>query len=775
MADIARLGLAVDSAPVVEGAKALDGLTNAAAKAEKAGGGLQNAFARLEKALADIERAVRDVEKAVLGMSRGAGVADAKIDALGASASTAAAQMGNLSVSTSRVAVTYGQVDAALGKTAVNLTQVGVATARATANATAHAAALTAEAAAAKAAAVALPSTGTTVANDNLAGGAAKGVAKGIAGALGVGILSLISPVGFVTLAFAQLTSMALEYFSSTSSEASKASQAVKAHAEIISSLKDAYGGAIDGVQLYGKASTDVLTTQLRASMIVLQEQIKTSARSIIDQTVAVTASVDAMGNVTGTDTGAVARFDAFKEAIERLNYQTAAGAPDLKEFRQEIANIASADTGNAKLQSLAAELLKISEEGSNVADALDAGRRAMDAMGQVAAGNLQATQDFGAALRDLSKIALPKMSARDMAADAYQRGLSNASTPGARASADASYLAATSRLTDQENQAAAEKAAREAEQAGKRSARDSASQAKKYPGIVENADRRIASLQAEAAGIGLTEEATSRLRYETELLNAADRADITLSAAQRAELMAKAATMAEVESAAKRVKDSFDFAKGATNGFLSDLRTGLQNGEGVWKSFGNAAVNVLNKIVDKIQGDLVDSLFSLGNSGGGSGIVGLLGQLFGLGGGGGTVGSTTGASIGAPYATGGYTGDGPSSRVAGVVHGQEYVFSAAATRALGAANLDALHRGAKGYASGGYVGTAIPRPVNTNKAERQTAITFAPVTNIDARGSNVTEAQINQMLDQRDKALSRQVPGFVEEARKRRRVGERT
>ncbi|OYY84618.1 MAG: hypothetical protein B7Y61_08730, partial [Rhizobiales bacterium 35-66-30] len=272
-----------------------------------------------------------------------------------------------------------------------------------------------------------------------------------------------------------------------------------------------------------------------------------------------------------------------------------------------------------------------------------------------------------------------------------------------------------------------------------------------------------------------LTEEAASRLRYEQDLLNQAQQADITLSAAQRAELMAKAATMAEVETAAKKVKESFDFAKGATNGFLSDLRTGLQNGEGVWKSFGNAAMNVLNKIVDKIQGDLVGSLFSLGNSGGGSGIVGLLGQLFGIGGGSGTVGSTTGASIGVPYATGGYTGDGPSSRVAGVVHGQEYVFSAAATRALGAANLDALHRGAKGYASGGYVGAAIQRPANTNKAERQTAITFAPVTNIDARGSNMTETQINQMLDQRDKALSRQVPGFVEEARKRRRVGERT
>lgn len=49
----------------------------------------------------------------------------------------------------------------------------------------------------------------------------------------------------------------------------------------------------------------------------------------------------------------------------------------------------------------------------------------------------------------------------------------------------------------------------------------------------------------------------------------------------------------------------------------------------------------------------------------------------------------------------GGYTG-GREGRAAGVVHGEEFVFSAPAVRRIGVANLEALHR--PNYASGGYV-----------------------------------------------------------------------
>jgi len=45
-----------------------------------------------------------------------------------------------------------------------------------------------------------------------------------------------------------------------------------------------------------------------------------------------------------------------------------------------------------------------------------------------------------------------------------------------------------------------------------------------------------------------------------------------------------------------------------------------------------------------------------------------------------------------AGFASGGYTGDGSRSAVAGAVHGQEFVVNAAATQRIGVANLNAMN-----------------------------------------------------------------------------------
>lgn len=65
------------------------------------------------------------------------------------------------------------------------------------------------------------------------------------------------------------------------------------------------------------------------------------------------------------------------------------------------------------------------------------------------------------------------------------------------------------------------------------------------------------------------------------------------------------------------------------------------------------------------------------------------------------TVAASTASLIGnirsindAGFKTGGYTGNGGTSDVAGVVHGQEYVLNAAATRRVGVGTLDALNSG---------------------------------------------------------------------------------
>lgn len=154
-------------------------------------------------------------------------------------------------------------------------------------------------------------------------------------------------------------------------------------------------------------------------------------------------------------------------------------------------------------------------------------------------------------------------------------------------------------------------------------------SEAEKYSDIIAAANRRIASLKAEQDAIGLTEEAAAALQYQTDLLNMAQQRGIQLSSAQRAELTGLAASMAGIEIATTKMREALDFAKDATNGFLSDFRQGIENGEGLWKSFGNAALNVIGKIADRIQTQLVDALFSASSFFGGGSKNGSGGGLF--------------------------------------------------------------------------------------------------------------------------------------------------
>lgn len=159
-----------------------------------------------------------------------------------------------------------------------------------------------------------------------------------------------------------------------------------------------------------------------------------------------------------------------------------------------------------------------------------------------------------------------------------------------------------------------------------------------KFSSIVNGAERTIASLQAERDAIGLSEEATARLKYETQLLNEAKQKNIDLTEPQRAQLMSLAQGMAALEVETKKAKEAFDFAKDTTKSFFSDLRSGIADGKSLWESFGDAAMNVLNKVIDKMLNDLIDAIFQVNKAssgGGGGGIFGFLGSLFGGFGGG--------------------------------------------------------------------------------------------------------------------------------------------
>ena len=285
----------------------------------------------------------------------------------------------------------------------------------------------------------------------------------------------------------------------------------------------------------------------------------------------------------------------------------------------------------------------------------------------------------------------------------------------------------------------AAKKAAKEAEKLGKA-----------YDGIVQKANQRITDLKNEQAALGMTAEQAARLRYETDLLHQAQSAGITLSASQAAELRGLAATMASVEAETARAKEQIEFAKQATGGFISDLRSSLNQGKGFFESFGNAVVNVLNKIVDRIQDGLIDALFSM-NGGGSRGGGGMFGGLV----------SGLGRILG--FQSGGYTGNGPENRVAGLVHGREFVMNAGAT-AQYRPMLEAMNSN-----------RPLPAPVQASGGAANGNVTVnSPATfHIDARGAQQgVGEEIRTAIEVYDKQRRRNLGREIAEARNMNRAG---
>lgn len=80
-----------------------------------------------------------------------------------------------------------------------------------------------------------------------------------------------------------------------------------------------------------------------------------------------------------------------------------------------------------------------------------------------------------------------------------------------------------------------------------------------------------------------------------------------------------------------KKVSEGISEAAQTFKGFLSTLRSDLQQGKGLWESLGNAALGVLNKIADRAETAFANALFPSGGGGGLlGGIFGAIGSLFG-------------------------------------------------------------------------------------------------------------------------------------------------
>jgi len=234
--------------------------------------------------------------------------------------------------------------------------------------------------------------------------------------------------------------------------------------------------------------------------------------------------------------------------------------------------------------------------------------------------------------------------------------------------------------------------------------------------------DARRAKLHEEALAYGGLADAAARMKLQSDITFERktlfmSEEDVAIATKLRdlygnnipAAMASTEAAQLRINSAAKAFKDS---GAEVTSSFFRDLRTELSSGAKGFEALRTAGLNSLGTIADKLSDMASKKLWeaALGGTSGSGGLFNLIG-IFGKSGA--TVADPTFGGFSLPgvsaaaatFDEGGYTGKIGKKKIAGVVHGEEFVMDADTT-ARHLPLLQAIYEGKlDGYESGGYVG----------------------------------------------------------------------
>jgi hypothetical protein len=154
----------------------------------------------------------------------------------------------------------------------------------------------------------------------------------------------------------------------------------------------------------------------------------------------------------------------------------------------------------------------------------------------------------------------------------------------------------------------------------------------KKLLKIDEDAEQFIAAQKLERDTLYMSTEAALAYRLEQEAINRAKAEGIALTPELVDHLKTLAAAQAAAAEETRRAREWVEFEKQTFRGFFADLNQGLREGATVWDAFGNAGLNALNRIADKLIEMAADDLFTaaFGGSGGVGGIFSGVGDWLG-------------------------------------------------------------------------------------------------------------------------------------------------
>lgn len=522
------------------------------------------------------------------------------------------------------------------------------------------------------------------------------GQLNGVLSAVKQTLLGFISPLGIATTAFVLLGSAAVSYFSEWMNKGSSSNTVLKDQAQLIQTVADRWGDAIPALRAYAdQLKRAQEAADLKQGLGFANDNTLQSVRQGVESARVSIADLTSQLRSAGEEASVIkALEDSFASFADKAN-EGKVQISDVESVQNSLSSAINS-SGIPALQSFSSFFDLLSEAAlratGNVNSAMEAASVAASRINDPSTWRSAGRSDqFGAdATIQGTAFPLPDVGPTpDRRPTVELSGLPK--VKGGGGAKQKAYETATASITEQTRALQAQTAAQ-------------------------------ATLNPLVSDYGY---AVAKAKVETDLLLAAEKDKRAITPELTAQISAQAESYAQavveqnkLTEATKKATEAVNFVKNTTAGFINDLRDGLKNGESFWESFSNAALSVLDRITDKLLNDVLDAVFKVSNAGSSSGGGGLLSSLFGglFGGGSQWAGIKSGSITGGLFADGGYTGGASEKAVAGVVHGGEYVFSKKATDRIGVGNLEAMHRSAKGYAVGGYVGAAsTSMPANSN------------------------------------------------------------
>lgn len=432
--------------------------------------------------------------------------------------------------------------------------------------------------------------------------------ARGAVSALGGAFMSMLNPVSLATIAAITLGGTVIQYFSSLMSEGEKSEATLEKQAQLIGAVTKEWGDALPLLKAY-------VDERERLAQL---GQVRSAA-----------------------EVAAVAETKEIEDVLAVINREYTAALRDLRSFGSEADGIVRDLTSS--FSTLQSKIM----EGTATSDDLKAAQLAMsNAVEQYAKPSVLTLSGAFEAL-------LPRINAATAAASGFraeavafdvnsmfEKNIKDSTLPAL------DPLGFINPDRDQTNRANATKSQTQiaAEAAAKAASAASAATSDAYDSATQSLEERTAALQAQHAAQSQLNPlvndygfALEKAKAKQDLLTAAEKAGKEVTPQLAAEIDniagAYAKTSAELQKLAeanREAAEAIQFQKDLLNGALSDIRTALEDGKLSWEDLGNVAVNVLNKIADRLQTMLVDQLFSSG----GFNIFSLLGGLTGTVGG---------------------------------------------------------------------------------------------------------------------------------------------